>query len=163
MTKVEQRKIAELRPDPSNANKGTERGLRVLDDSISEAGLGRSIVVDKNGLIVAGNKTAERAVDWGFEDAVVVHTTGDKLVVVQRDDLDLTDEQLEAALDYIAEHHAEFEAEYARVVREAEENRRYWEEKTREREALIAQLPSRTDYPEARAKLAAMRAKRNGS
>ena len=78
-----------------------------------------------------------------------------------QDDLGLTNEQLEAALDYIAEHDTEFEAEYAEVVREAEENRRYWEEKTREREALIAQLPTRTNYPEARAKLASARAKRN--
>ena len=80
-----------------------------------------------------------------------------------QDDLGLTDEQLEAALDYIAEHQTEFEAEYAEVVRQAEENRRYWEEKAREREALIAQLPPRTSYPEARAKLEAMRAKRNSS
>lgn len=87
--KVTRRKISELRPDPANANAGTERGLRVLDDSIAEVGLGRSALVDKNGILIAGNKTTERAIDRGFEDAIVVHTTGDQLVVVQRDDLDL--------------------------------------------------------------------------
>ena len=56
-----------------------------------------------------------------------------------QDDLGLTNEQLEAALDYIAEHDTEFEAEYAEVVREAEENRRYWEEKTRERMMYMLQ------------------------
>lgn len=90
--KVETRKITEFTPDPSNANTGTERGLRSLDDSLAELGLGRSIVVDKNGVIIGGNKTQDRAVDRGFEDAIVVHTTGAELVVVQRDDLDLMDD-----------------------------------------------------------------------
>ena len=89
--KVEYRKISEFTTDPRNANLGSERGLRVLDDSIAETGLGRSIVTDKNGVIIGGNKTTERSVDRGFDDAVVVHTTGKQLVVVQRDDLDLSD------------------------------------------------------------------------
>lgn len=86
---VERKKISDLTPDPSNANAGTERGLSMLDDSLSVVGLGRSIVTDKNGVIIGGNKTTERALDRGFENAIVVHTQGDELVVVQRDDLDL--------------------------------------------------------------------------
>jgi hypothetical protein len=92
MTKVENGKISSLKQDPQNANEGTERGLRMLDDSLADVGLGRSVVVDKNGLLISGNKTTERAIDRGFEDTIVVHTTGDKLVVVQRDDLDLLDD-----------------------------------------------------------------------
>ena len=88
---VERKKITDLVPDPSNANAGTERGLSMLDDSLSLVGLGRSIVTDKHGTIIGGNKTTERALDRGFEDAIVVHTTGRELVVVQRDDLDLAD------------------------------------------------------------------------
>jgi hypothetical protein len=64
----------------------------MLDDSLQEVGLGRSVVTDKNGVIIAGNKTAERAIDRGFDEAIVVHTQGDKLVVVQRDDLDLVND-----------------------------------------------------------------------
>jgi hypothetical protein len=47
-------------------------------------------VVDKHGNIIIGNKTYEA---WGeLSEAVeVVHSDGHKLVVVQRDDLDLTD------------------------------------------------------------------------
>lgn len=89
MSSIERKKISTLIPDPHNANKGTERGLRMLDDSIALTGLGRSIVTDCNGTVIAGNKTLDRAHDRGFEDAVVVHTTGNELVVVQRDDLDL--------------------------------------------------------------------------
>ena len=88
---IERKKIRDLTPDPSNANAGTERGLSMLDDSLSVVGLGRSIVTDRHGIIIGGNKTTERALDRGFENAIVVHTHGDELVVVQRDDLDLRD------------------------------------------------------------------------
>ncbi len=89
--KIEVVNLEQFRPDENNANKGTERGLRILDDSLRELGAGRSILVDKHGVILAGNKTQERAVDIGLTDAIVVHTNGTQLVVVQRDDLDATE------------------------------------------------------------------------
>jgi len=87
--KVTRKKISDYTPDPHNANQGTERGLRALDDSIAQVGLGRSIVVDKNGYIIAGNKTTDRSFDSGFEDAIEIETDGKQLVVVRRNDLDL--------------------------------------------------------------------------
>ena len=90
--KVERKKISDLKPDPSNANAGTERGLSMLADSLSLVGLARGVFADRNGIILGGNKTQERAVDQGFEDAIIVHTTGKELVVTQRDDLDLLSE-----------------------------------------------------------------------
>ena len=73
--------ISDLTPDPQNANEGTERGLRMLDDSLREDGAGRSILVDKDGVIVAGNKTLERAADIGLP-VRVVQTDGTELVAV---------------------------------------------------------------------------------
>lgn len=86
---MRQTKVTDYRPDPENANLHSERGTRMLEDSISTVGLGRSIVTDKNGIILAGNATQERAVDQGFTDAIEVETEGDQLVVVRRKDLDL--------------------------------------------------------------------------
>lgn len=83
------RKATDYQPDPSNANIGTERGLRALDDSLSKYGAGRSILVDKNGLVIAGNKTLYRAVDQGIIDVLEVETDGNTLVAVKRIDLDL--------------------------------------------------------------------------
>ena len=80
----EQAKITDFQPDKANANVGTQQGRRVLDHSIGKLGLGRSILVDKH-----GNKAQEVALDLGLEDAIVVKTNGDKMVVVQREDLDL--------------------------------------------------------------------------
>jgi len=82
------KRIEDLAPDPANANKGTERGLRVLDDSLRKYGAGRSILADKNGVVIAGNKTLARAADIGLP-VRVVETNGKELVVVQRTDLDI--------------------------------------------------------------------------
>jgi len=87
--KLDQRKLTDLHPDTSNTNVGSVRGTAMLERSLQDYGAGRSIVIDKNGKVIAGNKTLESAVGIGLESALVVHTTGDKLVVVQRDDLDL--------------------------------------------------------------------------
>jgi hypothetical protein len=83
-------KISDLIPDPSNANKGTERGSYMLDASVRRLGVGRSIVADRNGIIVGGNKTYAAVGALGIDDIVIVETTGDRLVVVQRTDLDLS-------------------------------------------------------------------------
>lgn len=85
-------KLADLIPDSKNANKGTLRGRAMLEDVLRKYGAARSIVVDKHGHIIAGNKTTEAAVDIGIDDAIVVETTGDQLVVVKRTDVDLDSE-----------------------------------------------------------------------
>jgi len=47
--------------------------------------------------------------------------------------LRLTDCQIEAAIGYIESHRAAVDAEYQQVLRQAEENREYWENRNRER------------------------------
>jgi hypothetical protein len=86
---VANKKLRDLTPDAKNANKGTERGARMVEDSLRQYGAGRSILVDKNLRIIAGNKTAENAGSIGLEDVIIVPTDGTKLVAVQRTDLDL--------------------------------------------------------------------------
>lgn len=80
--------LKDLVPDPCNANSGTLRGEQLLDVSLSELGAGRSVVVDKNGIVIAGNKTLQMAIERGL-DARVVRTDGSTLVAVRRADLDL--------------------------------------------------------------------------
>lgn len=81
--------LSDLTPDPNNANKGTERGNSALEASLQQYGAGRSILLDKNDTIIAGNKTAEMAGQLGMMNVKVVETTGDELVAVKRTDLDL--------------------------------------------------------------------------
>lgn len=89
---TEKIKLTDLVPDPHNANKGTERGRGMLEKSLQELGAGRSLVVDRNNTVIAGNKSLEAAVEAGFEDAIVVETDGSKFVVVKRVDLDLSED-----------------------------------------------------------------------
>ena len=80
-----------IQPDTKNANKGTERGRYMVEASLRETGAGRSIVLDKDGRIIAGNKTFEAASDIGLP-VRIVQTDGTELVAVQRTDLDLSDD-----------------------------------------------------------------------
>ena len=89
MSKSEDLTIADLVPDDKNANTGTERGASALEHSLRHYGAGRSVLVDKNNRIIAGNKTIETAASIGMENAVLVETTGDRVVVVRRADIDL--------------------------------------------------------------------------
>jgi DNA modification methylase len=84
-------KIRDLVPDEKNANLGTERGRKALIDSLRQYGAGRSILLDRDGRIIAGNKTAEQAAGIGFDEVIVVETDGSQLVAVKRTDLDLED------------------------------------------------------------------------
>jgi hypothetical protein len=61
----------------------------MIENSLRNFGAGRSIVLDKHGNIIAGNKTVENAGAIGLEDVIVVQTDGTKLIAVQRMDLDL--------------------------------------------------------------------------
>lgn len=88
---VSHKKLADLTPDARNANKGTERGNAMIENSLRQYGAGRSILLDRNGRIIAGNKTAENAGSIGMNDVVVVQSDGTRLIAVQRMDLDLDD------------------------------------------------------------------------
>jgi hypothetical protein len=46
-----------LTPDPHNARRHDDRNLQVIADSLRDVGAARSIVVDENGTILAGNAT----------------------------------------------------------------------------------------------------------
>lgn len=85
-------KLSELVQDSANANKGTFRGKTAVEVSLASCGAGRSIVTDKHGVILAGNKTAQAAQLAGLnENVIVVDSDGSQLVVVRRTDLDASD------------------------------------------------------------------------
>ena len=81
-------KLTDYKPLKRNPNKGTQRGIGILEQSIRELGAGRSILVDKNGIILAGNHVQEAFVNAGIENVIEVQTDGKQIVVVKRTDLD---------------------------------------------------------------------------
>lgn len=63
----------------------------MLETSVRRCGIGRSVLADKNGILLAGNTATEVVGDvFDNPDVIVVQTDGTKLVVVQRTDLDMT-------------------------------------------------------------------------
>lgn len=87
--KVTRGKLHDLIQDDRNLNKGTERGQQLIEKSLREFGAGRSILLDKNNRIIAGNKTHKNAELAGLDDVIIVETDGTKLVAVKRTDVDL--------------------------------------------------------------------------
>jgi uncharacterized protein (DUF433 family) len=67
--------------------------------------------------------------------------------------LDLTEQQIAGAVAYIGAHRVEVEAEYQTVLENAQEIRRYWEERNRERFAHIAAQPLQLEQQALRKKL----------
>ena len=81
--------LSELIPDNKNFNRHTEFGMQCLEKSIRANKFGRSVLVDKDNRIIAGNGVVETAAAIGETRIKIVETTGDELVVVKRTDLSL--------------------------------------------------------------------------
>ena len=82
-------KIEDLIPDDKNFNKGSQYGKSLMNKSLSKFGAGRSVLIDKNNRIIAGNKTAEEFAEIGLENVQIVETDGKTLIAVKRNDIDL--------------------------------------------------------------------------
>jgi hypothetical protein len=83
--------IADVATQAENANKGTERGRKLLKQSLKKHGAGRSVLLDKNFQALAGSKTIEEYRKQGKE-IIVVDSDGTKLIAVRRTDLDAGDQ-----------------------------------------------------------------------
>ena len=81
--------IRDIIPDDHNFNAGTEKGREMIEKSFSELGAGRSILLDKNNRIIAGNKSQQAAIATGITKVRIVDTEGDEIVAVRRRDVDL--------------------------------------------------------------------------
>ena len=81
-------KITDLIPDAVNANKGTDKGRELVKKSVKELGAGRSILIDKDNNIIAGNKSTEAAIEAGLK-VRVIETDGTELIAVKRTDIEL--------------------------------------------------------------------------
>lgn len=86
--------ISELIPDNHNGNKGNDKGNEMLLESIGNCRMGRSILIDSKGRIIAGNKSHAAATELGIKDVIVIPTDGKQLIAVQRTDLDLEEDPM---------------------------------------------------------------------
>ena len=93
MAEIKEAKLSDLVFDDKNFNKHTEYGMSLIEKSIRNNGAGRSILIDKNNRIIAGNGVTEIAGQIGLEDVQIVETDGSKIIAVKRTDIDLDSKQ----------------------------------------------------------------------
>ncbi len=72
---------------------------------------------------------------------------------------DLTEQEINAALSYIEANRPEVETEYQWVLKQAEENRQYWEERSQQHLAHVTKKPPRPDQAALWAKLQEQKAR----
>ena len=93
MAEIKEAKINDLVFDDKNFNKHTSYGMSLIEKSIRNNGAGRSILIDKNNRIIAGNGVTEVAGQIGLEDVQIVESDGTKIIAVKRTDIDLDSKQ----------------------------------------------------------------------
>ena len=81
--------IKDLKFDNKNFNKHTEYGMSLLEKSLRENGAGRSILLDKDNNIIAGNGVVEAACQIGLDKVKIVEANGDEIIAVKRTDIAL--------------------------------------------------------------------------
>ncbi len=103
--------LKDIKHDTRNYRKHDKRNLDLIKKSIDEVGFGRSVVIDNNNEIIAGNGVVSQ-VDKDTK-IKVVETDGSELVVVKRTDLATDDEKRKrlAIMDNSASDMSEFDIE----------------------------------------------------
>jgi len=79
-----------IKSDPNNYRLHSDRNKALIAKSLADLGAGRSIVIDNEDFIVAGNGVFESAEALGIPTRVI-ETDGKELIVVKRTDLTLGD------------------------------------------------------------------------
>jgi DNA modification methylase len=87
-----------LKPDPTNRRTHNARNVAMIADALKQVGAARSIVVDEDNVVLAGNGVVQAAKAAGLSKVRMVDATGDELIAVRR--RGLTDAQKRALALY---------------------------------------------------------------
>ena len=102
-------------PQRANANKHTQRGMRLLETSIGERGWIGAITTAANGEVFDGSARRETVETAGLEEPIIVRTNGRRPVVVVREDIPSADhpmaKQLALEANRIADHNHHYDQE----------------------------------------------------
>jgi len=76
--------LTALQQDPKNARKRTAQSKHLIGESIEQFGAARSIVIDEDNRILAGNGTVDGALEKGIKKVRIIETDGDEVIAVRR-------------------------------------------------------------------------------
>lgn len=131
MNNVETKNLNGVILDNKNLNKGTERGKKALVQSFKNLGAGRSILLDKNNRVIAGNHSVKTALELGIENVIVVETDGTQLVAVKRNDVDIDSSkgrELAIADNRTSELNLEWDSDVLLELGDSVDLSLYWDE-----------------------------------
>ena len=89
--------INNLKADHKNARKRTNRSAELIKESLQRYGAARSIVIDEDNRILAGNGTVEGAKAAGIQNVRIIESEGDEIIAIRRKGL-TEDEKVGLAL-----------------------------------------------------------------
>ena len=79
--------LADLKPDSRNARKHNPRNIGMIVDSLHQVGAARSIVIDEDNMILAGNGVIEAAAEAGIMNVRIIEASGNEIIAVKRSGL----------------------------------------------------------------------------
>ncbi len=109
--------MTDLRPDPRNARIHPDANKAIIRQSLEEVGGGRSILVDGENIIRAGNGVYEQAISLGLKIRII-EAARDELIAVKRADLVGELAERAAILDNRAGELAEWDAGILALLKE---------------------------------------------
>ena len=104
--------MAKIKLDSRNYRVHTDKNKMIIDKSLKELGAGRSILIDSENEIIAGNGVFEQAEKQNIK-IKIVETDGTELIAVKRTDLKTSDKKRKklALIDNHASDTSEFDME----------------------------------------------------
>lgn len=107
--------VTDIQLDPRNYRIHSKENKELIKKSLTECGAGRSVLIDNEGKLIAGNGVFEQAKALNIPTKIV-QTDGKTLVVVQRTDLSTADKKRQrlAVLDNSTSDLSEFDNEKIR-------------------------------------------------
>lgn len=110
--------IRDLVPDPENRRKHNPRNLGMVVDALQSVGAARSIVIDEDNVVLAGNGVLEAAAEAGITKVRIVEVDGSEVVAVRRSGLSPEQKRALAIYDNRAGELAEWNADQLKTDRD---------------------------------------------
>lgn len=92
MNMAKEKEAVEITFDQRNYRKHSKKNKDLIKKSLEELGAGRSVLIDKENSLIAGNGVFEQAQSLGIP-VRVIETDGSELIAVKRTDLATKDEK----------------------------------------------------------------------
>ena len=91
--------IKDLVPDPANTRQHNPRNIGMVEDALQKVGFARSVVIDEDNVLLAGNGVIEACAQAGITRVQVVEADGETVVAVRRRNLTPEQKVLLSILD----------------------------------------------------------------